>query len=61
MVKLEEKVETLAERRTEKLNRVKLVHQELDELRGPKDEAVGFLKTENTVVTCRNYIYQKKM
>lgn len=54
-------MELLAERRTEKLNRVSLVHKELEELRGPKDEAVGFLKTENTAVACRNYIYQKKM
>lgn len=61
MVKLREKVEVLAEERTEMANRLGLVLQELEELRGPRDEAIGFLKTENTVIICKNYIYQKKM
>lgn len=58
---LEQKVEVLAEERSAKLNRVNLVKQELDELKEPMEEAVGFLKTENTVVVCKNFIYQKQM
>ncbi|KAL3284056.1 hypothetical protein HHI36_018225 [Cryptolaemus montrouzieri] len=58
---LHEKVEVLTDARSEKMNRVKLVQNELEELKGPMEEAVGFLKAENTVVTCKNVLYQKKM
>ncbi|XP_066249114.1 structural maintenance of chromosomes protein 4 [Euwallacea similis] len=52
------RVEELTERRIEKLNRLKMVQDEVDELQGPMEEAVGFLKVENTVVRSKNFIYQ---
>lgn len=54
-------MEILAEQRTEKVNRLRLVEKELNELKGPMEEAVGFLKTENTVVYSKNFLYQKNM
>lgn len=45
----------------EKANRLKLIRDEVDQLRGPMEEAVEFLKNENKAVGCRNFIYQKNM
>ncbi|CAH1155594.1 unnamed protein product [Phaedon cochleariae] len=59
LIQVNERVEILAEQRTEKLNRLQLVENELNELKGPMEEAVGFLKTENTVVNNRNFLYQR--
>merc|ERR1711874_893800 len=42
--------EDLNELRVEKLNRVKLVEKEKDELEGPMNEALGFLRLENEKV-----------
>ncbi|KAJ8970615.1 hypothetical protein NQ314_001150 [Rhamnusium bicolor] len=50
-----------AEQRTEKLNRLRLVEKELNELKAPMEEAVGFLKTENTIVYSKNFLYQKNV
>ncbi|KAJ8956971.1 hypothetical protein NQ318_012135 [Aromia moschata] len=61
LVQLSERVEILAEQRTEKLNRLKLVENELEELKEPMEQAVGFLKTENTIVYSKNFIYQKNI
>merc|ERR1712029_986998 len=47
---LSKKVEELNELRVEKLNRVKLVEKEKDELEGPMKEALGFLRLENEKV-----------
>ena len=47
---LNKKVEELNELRVEKLNRVKLVEKEKDELEGPMNEALGFLRLENEKV-----------
>ena len=44
------KVEELNELRVEKLNRVKLVEKEKDELEGPMKAALGFLRLENEKV-----------
>ena len=44
------KVEELNELRVEKLNRVKLVEKEKDELEGPLKDALGFLRMENEKV-----------
>lgn len=44
---LSQRVETLNTQRTEKLNRVKLVEKEKDELEGPKNEAMAYIKLEN--------------
>ncbi|KAJ8924806.1 hypothetical protein NQ315_000960 [Exocentrus adspersus] len=61
LLQLHDRVEQLAEQRTEKLNRLRLVEKELEELKGPMEEAVGFLKTENTVVYSQNILYQKNI
>lgn len=54
-------MEVLSERRSEKLNRLKMVEEELTELREPMQQAVNFLKTENTVIRSKNFLYQKSM
>lgn len=46
---LGQNVELLNTQRTEKLNRVKLVEKEKDELEGPKNEAMAYIKLENEV------------
>ncbi|XP_063882710.1 structural maintenance of chromosomes protein 4-like [Scylla paramamosain] len=46
---LNKRVEDLNEARQEKLNRVKIVEKEKDELEGPKDEAVEHLRLENKI------------
>ncbi|XP_044758906.1 structural maintenance of chromosomes protein 4 [Coccinella septempunctata] len=58
---LNERVETLSDARSEKVNRLKLVQKELEELQGPMAEAVDYLKAENTVATCKNILYQKNI
>ncbi|RZC39072.1 structural maintenance of chromosomes protein 4, partial [Asbolus verrucosus] len=59
LVELTERIENLSVLRSEKLNRLKLIEKELEELKAPMEEAVGFLKMENKVVTCKNFLYQK--
>jgi len=44
---LSQLVEALNTQRTEKLNRVKLVEKEKDELEAPKNEAMAYVKLEN--------------
>lgn len=61
LFQVQERVDHLAEMRTEKLNRLQLVEKELNELRGPMEEAVGFLKTENKIVNNKNFLYQRNM
>ncbi|ENN71991.1 hypothetical protein YQE_11282, partial [Dendroctonus ponderosae] len=56
-----ERTEILSEKTTEKLNRLKLVQKEMDELKEPMEEAVKFLKTENTIVRTKNLIFQKNL
>ncbi|KAK4886823.1 hypothetical protein RN001_003094 [Aquatica leii] len=58
LVQLEERVELLADQRSEKLNRVKLVQRELDELKKPMEEAVEFLHLENSITLSKNIIFQ---
>ena len=48
----------LDDQRTEKLNRVKLVEKEKDELEGPKNAALDFLRLENDIVRKKNTMYQ---
>lgn len=61
LAKLLDRVETLSERRYEKLNRLKLIENELEALKGPMEEAVGFLELENNIVRDKNFLYQKNM
>lgn len=57
--KLGAKVEALNAERTEKLNRVKLVEKERDNLEGPMQEAIQFLEKENELTEIRNVLQQK--
>ncbi|XP_069103456.1 structural maintenance of chromosomes protein 4-like [Argopecten irradians] len=56
---LAKRVETLNEMRGEKLNRVKAVEKEKDDLEGSKNEAVEFLCMENEIIRHKNKLYQK--
>ena len=44
--------------RTEKLNRVKLVEKEKDELEGPKNEAMAYIKLENDLAQSKFNLQQ---
>ena len=55
---LNKRVEDLNEARQEKLNRVKIVEKEKDELEGPKEEAVEHLKLENKITRKRHVLLQ---
>eukprot|EP00795_Rhopilema_esculentum_P016959 gene16959-8457_t len=56
---LAKEVEDLSEKRKEKLERVKVVEKEKDELEGAKEEAVQFLSSENEITKLHNCLYQK--
>ena len=43
------------------LNRVKAVEKEKDELEGSKNEAVEYLKMENSITKQRNVLFQRYM
>ncbi|KAF2348276.1 RecF/RecN/SMC N-terminal [Trinorchestia longiramus] len=55
---LSKRVEDLNEQREEKLNRLKMVEKEKDELEGPKDIAVSHIKQENEITCKQNFLYQ---
>ncbi|XP_069672465.1 structural maintenance of chromosomes protein 4 [Periplaneta americana] len=57
--KLMVRVEQLNEERSEKLNRVKIVEKEKDDLEGPMKEAVVYLKVENEMAQTRNVLCQR--
>lgn len=54
-------VEQLSEERSEKLNRVKIVEKEKEDLEGPMKEAVAYVKVENEMAKTKNIICQKYM
>jgi structural maintenance of chromosome 4 len=54
-------VEQLSEERNEKLNRVKIVEREKEDLEGPMKEAVAYVKVENEMTKIRNVVCQKYM
>lgn len=56
--KLQARIETLNEERQEKLNRLKVVESERDALKGPMEETVNFLKTENRIAHLKNKKFQ---
>ncbi|XP_076350696.1 structural maintenance of chromosomes 4-like protein gluon [Tachypleus tridentatus] len=56
---LSQRVEELNEQRAEKLNRVKAVEKEKDELEGAKNEAVDYLKLENEITSKKNILFQR--
>ncbi|XP_078612676.1 structural maintenance of chromosomes protein 4-like isoform X2 [Branchiostoma floridae x Branchiostoma japonicum] len=55
---LDKAVEELNEQRGEKLNRVKAVEKEKDELEGSKNEAMAWLGAENEVTMSKHKLYQ---
>ncbi|CAG0883478.1 unnamed protein product [Darwinula stevensoni] len=55
---MEERVESLNEQRTSQLNRVKAIEKEKDQLEGPKNSAIKYLKKENDLTQGRNLLYQ---
>ncbi|XP_063973046.1 structural maintenance of chromosomes protein 4-like [Diachasmimorpha longicaudata] len=55
--KLVDKLETLSERVTERTNRLKLVERERDEMKEPMEEAVDYLKMENTITKLQHKFY----
>ncbi|MPC09379.1 Structural maintenance of chromosomes protein 4 [Portunus trituberculatus] len=55
---LGKRVDDLNEARQEKLNRVKIVEKEKDELEGPKDEAVEHLRLENKITHKKHTLLQ---
>ena len=56
---LHQRVQELDEHRTEKLNRVKLVEKEKDELEKPKNEALEYLNLNNKIIRKKNMGYQQ--
>lgn len=54
-------VEQLNEERSEKLNRVKIVEKEKEDLEGPMKEAVAYVKVENEMAKTKNVVCQKYM
>ena len=55
---LKQRTNDMDELRAEKLNRVKLVEKEKDELEKPKNEALQYLNQENEISHKKNLIYQ---
>jgi structural maintenance of chromosome 4 len=58
---LKTRLDDLDEHRTEKLNRVKLVEKEKDELEKPKDEALNYLHELNKIAKKTDILYQLRV
>ncbi|XP_012234509.1 structural maintenance of chromosomes protein 4 [Linepithema humile] len=58
--KLADKVEILTERRVEKLHRLRIVQKEKATLEEPMQEAVQYLKMENTIIRLQHQLYHCK-
>lgn len=58
--KLANKVETLTEQRMEKLLRLKVVQKEKESLEEPMQEALEYLKTENSIIKLQHQLYYCK-
>lgn len=52
--KIAERVDKLTEERTDKHNRCKMAERELNDLKGPMEEAVAYLKLENDLTRTKN-------
>lgn len=57
--KIAARVDVLTEERTEKHNRCKMAEREINDLKQPMDEAVGYLKEENELTRLKNKQLQK--
>ncbi|XP_015597298.1 structural maintenance of chromosomes protein 4 [Cephus cinctus] len=58
--RLSEKVEVLTERRVEKLNRLRVVEKEKDDLEEPMQDAIQYLKIENIIIKLQYQLYHCK-
>ncbi|KAG5323636.1 SMC4 protein, partial [Pseudoatta argentina] len=58
--KLLNKIEELTERKIEKLHRLRVVQKEKEALEEPMQEAVHYLKTENSIINLQHQIYHCK-
>lgn len=58
--KLAGKVEELTELKVEKLNRLRVVQKEKEALEEPMQEAMEYLKTENTIIRLQHQLYHCK-
>lgn len=54
-------IEKVNEIRTEKSNRVQNLQKDKNNLEGPKNEAVNYLKLENELIEAKNKYYQANM
>lgn len=66
LIKINERVETLNEERTEKHNRCKMSEREMKDLEQPWKEAIEYLELENELTSTKNcqfqqYIYELKI
>lgn len=59
LAKIMARVDMLTEERTEKHNRCKMAEREMNDLKQPMEEAVAYLKLENTHTRTKNIQYQK--
>jgi len=58
--KLLNKIEELTERKMEKLHRLRVVQKEKEALEEPMQEAIQYLKTENSMISLQHQIYHCK-
>lgn len=56
-----QEIEKVNEIRTEKSNRVQNLQKDKNNLEGPKNEAVNYLKLENELIEAKNRYYQASM
>ncbi|KAL6437433.1 hypothetical protein ACFW04_005134 [Cataglyphis niger] len=60
LAKLADKVELLTECRLEKLHRLRVVQKEKESLEEPMEEAMQYLKIENTIIRLQHQLYHCK-
>lgn len=58
--KLADRVEILTERRVEKLHRLRVVQKEKEALEEPMQEALQYLKIENSIIRLHHQLYHYK-
>ncbi|XP_047101961.1 structural maintenance of chromosomes protein 4-like [Schistocerca piceifrons] len=61
IAKLRDKLEELNTQKTDKMNSLKIVQKEREELEGPKEKVVLYLRTENEIAKHTNELMQKYM
>ncbi|KAI1287354.1 Structural maintenance of chromosomes protein 4 [Halotydeus destructor] len=56
--RIKQKVDEMNDLRSQKINRVKVVEKEKEALKGPMEEAMKFVETENSLAKKKNLFYQ---